>query len=119
MKHFIGGILFGAITGATYALLKTPRSGAENREYVKDYLDDVAYAANDLSGSIAHAQNAVTDLAQQGMSSAKIARDEITLAVNDFNQSAAPQISEIQKKVAKLQNDLGAADIRSNDQKEN
>lgn len=115
MKKFITGILFGAITGAGYALLKTPRSGIENRERLKNYLDDVTFAANDLTGSIAQAQNAVTDLAQQGLSSAKVARDEITLAINDFNQSAVPQISEIQKQVAKLQNDLSAADIRANE----
>lgn len=115
MKKFITGILFGAIAGAGYALLKTPHSGTENRERLKKYLDDVTFAANDLTGSIAQAQNAVTDLAQQGLSSAKVARDEITLAINDFNQSAVPQISEIQKQVAKLQNDLSAADIRANE----
>lgn len=115
MKKFITGILFGAIAGAGYALLKTPHSGTENRERLKNYLDDVIFAANDLTGSIAQAQNAVTDLAQQGLSSAKVARDEITLAINDFNQSAVPQISEIQKQVAKLQNDLSAADIRANE----
>lgn len=119
MKKFITGILFGAVAGAGYALLKTPHSGTENRERLKNYFDDVTYAANDLTGSIAQAQNAVTDLAQQGLSSAKIARDEITLALNDFNQSTAPQISEIQKQVAKLQNDLSAADIRSNDEHTN
>ena len=114
MKKFITGILFGAVAGAGYALLKTPHSGTENRQRLKNYLDDVTYATNDLTGSIAQAQNAVTDLAQQGISSAKIARDEITLAINDFNQSAAPQISEIQKQVAKLQSDLSATDLRSN-----
>lgn len=119
MKKFITGILFGALAGASYTLLKTPHSGTENRERLKNYLDDVTYATNDLTGSIAQAQNAVTDLAQQGLSSAKIARDEITLAVNDFNQSAVPQISEIQKKVAQLQTDLSAADIRSNEEKIN
>lgn len=119
MKKFITGILFGAVAGAGYALLKTPHSGTENRERLKNYFDDVTYAANDLTGSIAQAQNAVTDLAQQGLSSAKIARDEITLALNDFNQSTAPQISEIQKQVAKLQNNLSAADIRSNDEHTN
>ncbi|MEY8370885.1 YtxH domain-containing protein [Aerococcaceae bacterium 50-4] len=116
MKKFITGILFGAVAGAGYALLKTPHSGTENRERLKNYIDDVTYATNDLTGSIAQAQNAVTDLAQQGLSSAKIARDEITLALNDFNQSTAPQISAIQKQVAKLQNDLSAVDIRSNDE---
>lgn len=119
MKKFITGLLFGAVAGAGYALLKTPHSGTENRERLKNYFDDVTYAAKDLTGSIAQAQNAVTDLAQQGLSSAKIARDEITLALNDFNQSTAPQISEIQQQVAKLQHDLSAADIRSNDEHTN
>ncbi|OYQ66407.1 YtxH domain-containing protein [Aerococcus sp. 1KP-2016] len=119
MKNFISGILFGAIAGASYTLLKTPRTGSENRERLKNYFDDVTYAANDLTGSIAQAQTAVTDLAQQGLSSAKVARDEITLAVNDFNKTAAPRLSEIQKKVAKLQDDLNAIDIRTNDKGNN
>jgi len=50
MKKFITGILFGAIAGAGYALLKTPHSGTDNRERLKNYLDDVTFAANDLPG---------------------------------------------------------------------
>lgn len=112
MKNFISGLLFGAVVGGVVTLLNTPHSGEVNRRRLKKYTTDVAYAAKDTQGSIAEAQTAITDLAQQGISSAKVARDEITLAVRDFNQTAVPQLNSLQEKIGQLQTNVGEAQIK-------
>lgn len=112
MKDFVTGLLFGAIVGGAVALLNSPSSGEENRRKFKKYTNEVSYAAKDLQGSIAEGQIAITDLAQQGISSAKVARDEITLAIRDFNKSAVPQLNTMQQKADQLQTHLQEAQVK-------
>lgn len=112
MKNFISGLLFGAVIGGSIALLNTPHSGAANRLKLKKYTNNVVYAAQDLQGSLAEGQTAITDLAQQGISTAKVARDEITLAMREFNNSAVPQLNTIQQKIGQLQTHLDQAQVK-------
>lgn len=112
MKDFVTGLIFGAVIGGSMALLNSPSSGEENRRKLKKYTNTITYAAKDLQGSIAEGQIAVTDLAQQGISSAKVARDEITMAIRDFNQSAVPQLNTMQKKADQLKDHLQEAQIK-------
>lgn len=111
LSKFLTGLVSGIAFGGGIALLKNPHTGKQNRERVKDYANNLSNAAKDMQGSIAQAQNAVTDLGKQGISSAKIARDEIGFAIQDFKRSAVPQFNEIQKKVTQLNNDLESAQV--------
>ncbi|MCZ0717791.1 YtxH domain-containing protein [Aerococcus kribbianus] len=111
-KKFASGLIWGVLLGGGYALLKTPHAGKKNREIIKDYADNLSDAAHDMQGSIAQAQNAVTDLSQQGISSAKIARDEINFAIQDFQRTAVPQYNDMQKKINQFHNDMESAQIK-------
>lgn len=109
---FITGLVSGALVGGSVALLKNPNTGKRNRELVKEYTNNLTDAALDMQGSIAQAQNAVTDLAEQGMSSAKIARDDIQKAIQDFQNTATPQYNAMQKKINQTINDLEKAQVK-------
>ncbi|MCW1004662.1 hypothetical protein OJ912_10695, partial [Streptococcus anginosus] len=46
------------------------------------------------------------DLANQGMQTLGSARDDIQLAIRDFQRTAVPQMNRIQEQVAQLQADV-------------
>ncbi|AMB99584.1 hypothetical protein AWM75_06140 [Aerococcus urinaehominis] len=112
MKRFFTGLIFGGLAGAIVGLVNTPYDGKTNRKVFKKYINDVSYAAKDLQGDIAQGQIAITDLAQQGISSLKVARDEITLAIDDFNRTTVPQRNRLQEKIAQTQSHLAESQIK-------
>ena len=106
LKAFLKGLGLGALLAGSYALLKTPHSGETNRRILKDYSKRLSGAATDLTGSLAETQVAISDLANQGMQTLGSARDDIQLAIRDFQRTAVPQMNRIQELVAQLQADV-------------
>ena len=106
LKAFLKGLGLGALLAGSYALLKTPHSGETNRSILKDYSKRLSGAATDLTGSLAETQVAISDLANQGMQTLGSARDDIQLAIRDFQRTAVPQMNRIQEQVAQLQADV-------------
>ncbi|KAA9297112.1 MULTISPECIES: YtxH domain-containing protein [Aerococcus] len=106
LKAFLKGLGLGALLAGSYALLKTPHSGETNRRILKDYSKRLSGAATDLTGSLAETQVAISDLANQGMQTLGSARDDIQLAIRDFQRTAVPQMNRIQEQVAQLQADV-------------
>ncbi|WP_195854722.1 YtxH domain-containing protein [Aerococcus mictus] len=106
LKAFLKGLGLGALLAGSYALLKTPHSGETNRRILKDYSKRLSGAATDLTESLAETQVAISDLANQGMQTLGSARDDIQLAIRDFQRTAVPQMNRIQEQVAQLQADV-------------
>ncbi|WP_195856852.1 YtxH domain-containing protein [Aerococcus urinae] len=106
LKAFLKGLGLGALLAGSYALLKTSHSGETNRRILKDYSKRLSGAATDLTGSLAETQVAISDLANQGMQTLGSARDDIQLAIRDFQRTAVPQMNRIQEQVAQLQADV-------------
>ncbi|WP_195856290.1 YtxH domain-containing protein [Aerococcus sp. Group 2] len=106
LKAFLKGLGLGALLAGSYALLKPPHSGEPNRRILKDYSKRLSGAATDLTGSLAETQVAISDLANQGMQTLGSARDDIQLAIRDFQRTAVPQMNRIQEQVAQLQADV-------------
>ncbi|MDK6234189.1 YtxH domain-containing protein [Aerococcus sanguinicola] len=103
---FFKGLLTGALLGGVTALLKNPNTGEENRRKLRAYSQDITAASRKLEGSLAETQIALSDLANQGLSTAKVARDDLSEAIRDFQTSTLPHRNAIQEKLAKINADL-------------
>ncbi|AMB94972.1 YtxH domain-containing protein [Aerococcus sanguinicola] len=103
---FFKGLLTGAVLGGVTALLKNPNTGEENRRKLRAYSQDITAASRKLEGSLAETQIALSDLANQGLSTAKVARDDLSEAIRDFQTSTLPHRNAIQEKLAKINADL-------------
>ncbi|OFK13591.1 hypothetical protein HMPREF2829_09865 [Aerococcus sp. HMSC072A12] len=103
---FLKGLVTGAVVGGITALLKNPNTGEENRRKLRAYSQDITAASRKLEGSLAETQMALTDLANQGLSTAKVARDDLSEAIRDFQTSSLPHRNAMQEKLAKINADL-------------
>ena len=103
---FFKGLLTGALLGGVTALLKNPNTGEENRRKLRAYSQDITAASRKLEGSLAETQIALSDLANQGLSTAKVARDALSEAIRDFQTSPLPHRNAIQETLAKINADL-------------
>lgn len=105
-KKFIWGFLIGGIAGAGYGLLTAPRSGKENQELVKQYIDDTIYHVQDVSEKLKNLQQAVGTLSTEGKNMATVFTKDIQQTVNNFTYEAEPRIRRIQERVQVLSKDV-------------
>ena len=106
MRSFTEGILFGAVVGGLVALLNTPNSGKENREKIKEYLDDTTLAVADLNESLNGLRESVNTLTNQGLAVATQFTDDVTKSVENFTLSTQPRINRINESINTLTEDM-------------
>lgn len=106
MRSFMEGIVFGAVVGGLLGLLNTPRSGKENREKAKAYLEDNTLAVEDLNESVQGLRKAIQSLTNEGLASVTTVSEEVTKSIESFTQQAQPRINRINDKLAVLTEDM-------------
>lgn len=62
MFTFMIGALGGAAVSGAYVLLRTPRTGKENREFIKDFYSTTKTNVENVSDKVGNVQQAVTNL---------------------------------------------------------
>lgn len=108
-KKFFWGFLLGGLAGAAYGLLTTPRTGKENQELVKRYIDDTTYHVQDVSEKLQNLQNAVGNLTQESKNFANVFSEDLQQTVSNFTYEAEPRIRRIQNQAQQLSNDVQQA----------
>ncbi|CZQ91861.1 Hypothetical protein Tpal_1475 [Trichococcus palustris] len=106
MRSFTEGLLFGAVVGGLVALLNTPNNGKENREKIKEYLDDTTLAVADLNESLNGLRESVNTLTNQGLAVATQFTDDVTKSVENFTLSTQPRINRINESLNTLTEDM-------------
>lgn len=106
MRSFMEGIVFGTVVGGLLGLLNTPRSGKENREKAKAYLEDNTLAVEDLNESVQGLRKAIQSLTNEGLASVTTVSEEVTKSIESFTQQAQPRINRINDKLAVLTEDM-------------
>lgn len=106
MRSFMEGIVFGTVVGGLLGLLNTPRSGKENREKAKAYLEDNTLAVEDLNESVQGLRKAIQSLTNEGLASVNAVSEEVTKSIESFTQQAQPRINRINDKLAILTDDM-------------
>lgn len=105
-NHLALGLITGLIAGGVYRLLNTPRSGKENQEMAKDYLDDATYHVEDVTEKVKELKTAVSQLTNEGKTLATAFASDMDKTAKDFMYEAEPRIRRIQEKAEVLQKDV-------------
>ena len=105
-KHFMNGLALGAVAGGIYGLLKSPRTGKENRTVLKTYVDDTTVLVNDVSKSVNDLKAAISQLTNEGKTLAEEFTQDVKESVDDFSYEAEPRMRRIQEHTEKLTADM-------------
>lgn len=93
-----GAFVGGAIIGGVIALLFAPRSGAETRGMIRDYVDD---EMDTLRTKAADARDMVEERIDQYKRKARRAVNEIEDMVSEAKDCAATEIAQAKKAIRK------------------
>lgn len=100
------GLVFGAIAGGVYGLLKTPRTGEENRESMKNYLDDTTVLVQDVTDRVKDLKGAISELTNEGKNLATDFAKDMNETVQEFSYEVEPRMRRIQEQANKLNSDV-------------
>lgn len=106
MKHFLLGSLSGIVVGGIYGLIKTPRTGKENQEAIKVYIDDTNTHVQDVTDKVNDLKESISQLTQE----AKFVQNEfsadVQATVTDFQYDMEPRLRRIQEHADKIQSEI-------------
>lgn len=108
MKHFLLGSISGVVLGGIYGLLKTPRSGKENQQMIKDYVDETTYHVQDVSDRVKDLKAAVNTLTAEGKKLQEEFAVDVQKIADEYMYEAEPRIRRIQEKADKMTKEIEA-----------
>lgn len=103
MKHFVLGSLSGLVAGGIYGLIKTPRSGKENQQALRNYADETSDHLQDVSDKVSDLKDSINQLKAEVSFVQNDVMDEMTLIAKEFQHEAEPRLRRIQEKTKKIQ----------------
>lgn len=106
MAGFKSGIFWGAVFGGLAGLLNAPKSGKETREDIKVFIDTTTEDVNDLRYKVDNLKVAVQRLSDEGLSSARIASEEIQESIKHFEEETKPRFRRIQDSIDELEKNM-------------
>lgn len=106
MKHLLLGSLSGIVIGGIYGLINTPRSGRENQEMLKAYIDETTYHVQDVNDKVNDLKFAVSQLTAESKFVQEEFMSDIQKIASDFQYEAEPRIRRIQEKAEKIQKEV-------------
>src|SRR5690625_3343223 len=96
MKHFLLGSLSGLVVGGIYGLIKTPRSGKENQDYLKDYIDETNRHVQDVTDKVNDLKHSISTLTNEAKFVQNEFMTDIQSTVSEFRYEAEPRLRRIQ-----------------------
>ncbi|GEL67849.1 YtxH domain-containing protein [Marinilactibacillus psychrotolerans] len=111
MKHFLLGTLSGVVLGGVYGLLKTPRTGKENQDMLKNYIDDTTNHVKDVNEKVGDLKIAIQNLTDEGMKLQTEFMTDIQNLSNEYLYEAQPRVERIKRKADKINKDIEVATV--------
>lgn len=113
MLTFLLSTIGGAVIGGSYVLIRTPRSGKENQEFIKDFiettqanLENVSEEASNLGESLNHLTSEVKHIQQYFI-------PEMLDIVGDFKEDAEISSRRIQHEMDEINHEIENMDFTS------
>lgn len=104
----------GAIISSSYVLLRTPRSGKENQEFIKDFtqttqtnIDQVANQAADLQHSLNNLTTEIKNIQQYFV-------PDILEIAEDFKAEATVSSRRIQEELKEMEREINQLNVANN-----
>lgn len=119
MFTFLVGALGGALATGGYVLLRTPRSGKENQEWLENYYNTAKYNAKNVQDKAGDVQEAVTRLQTELANVQVNVVPDIMESVEDLQTNASVYTRRINDTVDVINHEIEDMNQRINRQNEN
>lgn len=112
MFTFMLGAIGGAVVSGSYVLLRTPRTGKENRDFAKNFYNTTKVNAENVSDEVGNVQAAANNLKLEVNKLQLGFIPEIMHDVNDFKTEAQVYSRRINDGIEIINNEVEAMKIR-------
>lgn len=112
MFTFLLGALGGAALGGGYVLLNTPRSGADNQRFVKEFYTTTELNVKNVQDKAGNLQQAVTKLTEELNAVQLDIIPEIMSSVNRLQQEADVHVRRINDGAEDMKKEVDAMNAR-------
>lgn len=106
IKKFAKGLAVGSLVGGALGLLLAPRSGKATRQKLVDEVDEATNLTLDLNDSLQNFQDSLGTLKATASQLLPAFKAETQQSLETFKFQAEPRIAEINKTVAKINQQL-------------
>lgn len=108
LKGFLKGLLFGSAVGGVVTLLTTEKSGKENRNAIKETMDESISKINDVTASYQRVQNNQIILQETMKKTIPAFKEGIEKDLAAFEFQAQPRLARIREQLEKLKSQLAS-----------
>lgn len=105
------GTVTGLVLGGAYGLLYTPRTGKENREYLKQYATDVKHDSQDVKTKFDHLNRSVNNLQHELQMMQGPVAAEFKRIAHQYQNDIEPRLDRIQDRQQQLNNTIDNMDV--------
>lgn len=106
MLKFKQGFLIGAAAGLIYALFTAKRTGKQRQNAVRDYLNGLTNATQEVTQSANNLKKAAANLSAEVKTASEGTLQDLGQSFNDFQFEVNPRLEKLQDSTTKLQSDL-------------
>lgn len=112
MLTFLLGLLGGTALGGGYVLLNTPRSGADNQRFVKEFYTTTKYNIENVQDKAGNMQDALAKLNEEVNYLQVDVVPDVMGSVNQLTEEADVHVRRINEGVLEMQNEIEAMNAR-------
>lgn len=101
----------GAIIGGSYVLLRTPRSGQENQEFIKDFLETTQTNLDHVADQAVDLQQSLNNLTTEIKNVQQYFVPELLEIAEDFKGEATVSSRRIQDELKEMEREINQLDV--------
>ncbi len=105
------GTVTGLVIGGAYGLLSTPRTGKENREYLKQYTDNVKQESKDFKDKVDDVTSSVSNLQTELEMFKGPVANEFKRIIHQYQNDISPRLDRIQARQEQLNDSIDDVNI--------
>lgn len=111
MFTFTLSALAGAIIGGSYVLIRTPRTGEENQQFVKDFVQTTQDNLENVSNQVLSVEQAIRNLTTEVQNIQETFIPEVMEIADDFKTEATVSTRRINDEITEINRELGNLDL--------
>lgn len=113
MLTFLLSTLGGAVIGGSYVLIRTPRSGKDNQEFVKNFMNNTKKNLDDVTHKASNLENSLTNLTLEIKNIQKNVVPDLVDIVQDFEKDAKVSNRRIQDEMHEINREINSLNLKN------
>lgn len=111
MFTFTLSALAGALIGGSYVLIRTPRTGEENQQFVKEFVQTTKLNLQNVSEQALNMEHAIQNLTTEIQIIQESFIPEVMEIADDFKTEAAVSTRRINDEIVEINRELSSLDL--------